>query len=183
MARLYHGASAAFFPRPVITAIVECCRAAAFSSIIRWYSEGVQVPWAIIEVLRATVSHDAVSNSAIISGSVRVWRRASLFIARDTWSAAGVMSSLWNVLLLFPGCNPPNPANFAPQEANSALQGDRDERKVLSPARLTARVDHGPGLLPSALVAHVTGRRSSGRRVCVQPDCMGESRAAKSLPM
>ena len=56
VARLYHGASAAFLPRPVITAIVDCCSAAAFSSIIRWYSEGVQVPWAIIEVLRATAA-------------------------------------------------------------------------------------------------------------------------------
>ena len=35
VARLCHGASAAFFPRPVITAIADCFSAAAFSSIIR----------------------------------------------------------------------------------------------------------------------------------------------------
>ena len=35
LARLCHGASAAFFPRPVIIAIVDSCNAAAFSRIIR----------------------------------------------------------------------------------------------------------------------------------------------------
>jgi hypothetical protein len=35
MARLCHGASAAFFPRPVITAIADRCNAAAFSIIMR----------------------------------------------------------------------------------------------------------------------------------------------------
>ena len=35
LARLCHGASAAFFPRPVIIAIVDSCNAVAFSMIIR----------------------------------------------------------------------------------------------------------------------------------------------------
>ena len=80
MARLCHGRSAALLPRPVIAAIADCCNAAAFSIIIRWYSAGVQAPRAIIAVRRAIVSHEAIANSAIIIGSERVRRRADLFM-------------------------------------------------------------------------------------------------------
>jgi hypothetical protein len=38
------------------------------------------VPWAIIAVRRAIVSHEAIANSAIISGSERVRRWVSLFM-------------------------------------------------------------------------------------------------------
>jgi hypothetical protein len=48
---------------------------------MRWYSAGVQAPRAIIAVRRAIVSHEAIANSAIISGSARERRRAGLFIA------------------------------------------------------------------------------------------------------
>jgi hypothetical protein len=61
-----------------MTAIADCCNAAAFSIIIRWYSAGVQTPRAIRAVRRAIVSHEAIASSAIISGSDRARRR--LFI-------------------------------------------------------------------------------------------------------
>jgi len=79
-ARLSHDAAAAFVPRPVIIAIVDCCNAAAFSVTMRRYSVGVQLPRAIIEFRRAIVSHEAAINSTIISGNGGRRRRASLFI-------------------------------------------------------------------------------------------------------
>jgi len=82
-ARLSHGAAAAFVPRPVIIAIVDCCNAAAFSVTIRRYSAGVQLPRAIIELRRAIVSHEAAINSTIINGRGGRRRRASLFILRQ----------------------------------------------------------------------------------------------------
>ena len=44
---------------------------------MRWYSAGEHVPRTIIRLRRAMVSHDAIINSAAISGSERLRRELS----------------------------------------------------------------------------------------------------------
>ena len=57
--------------------------ATTFSVAMRWYSAGEHVPWTIIRLRRAIVSHDATINSAAISGSARLRREVSFaMIAR-----------------------------------------------------------------------------------------------------
>jgi hypothetical protein len=80
VARLCHGTSAALFPSPYITASADCCNAAAFSDVMRWYSAAEHVPWTIIRLRSAIVSHDAIINSVIISGRARLRRRVSFFM-------------------------------------------------------------------------------------------------------
>jgi len=97
---LSHGVVAAFVPRPLIIAIVDCCNAAAFSVTIRRYSAGVQLPRAIIELRRAIVSHEAAINPIIISGNGGRRRRASLFIlvVRTQQMVPGVLESFCGLL-------------------------------------------------------------------------------------
>jgi hypothetical protein len=52
--------------------------ATALSIVMRRYSECEHLPWAIIRLRRAIVSHDAIINSVNISGSAR-WRRRMSF--------------------------------------------------------------------------------------------------------
>jgi len=77
VARLCHGASACLFRRPYIAASVDSSIAAAFSVHMRRYSAEEHVPWTIIRLRRAIVSHDASINSASISGSGRLRREVS----------------------------------------------------------------------------------------------------------
>lgn len=86
MARLCHGARTAVCPRPDITAIADCRSAAAFSIAMRRYSAGEQVPCTIIRLRREIVSHDAIINSAITSGSGRERRDESFFMMQRTKS-------------------------------------------------------------------------------------------------
>jgi hypothetical protein len=53
VARLCHGAGTSLAPRLDIRASAECCKAAAFSTIIRRNSDGAQVPCAIMAPRRA----------------------------------------------------------------------------------------------------------------------------------
>jgi len=55
--------------------------AATFSAAMRWYSAGEHVPWAIIRLLRAIASHDAVINSATISDRGRLRRELRFAIS------------------------------------------------------------------------------------------------------
>jgi hypothetical protein len=52
-----------------MSAAIDICAAATFSAVMRRYSAGVQVPWAIMMPRRKTVSQDATVSRAIISGS------------------------------------------------------------------------------------------------------------------
>jgi hypothetical protein len=61
-------------PRPVISASVDACMAAAFSMTIRWYSAALQVPCAIIRLRRYMVSHDASVSWVIMAGRFRLRR-------------------------------------------------------------------------------------------------------------
>jgi hypothetical protein len=79
VARLCYGASAALVPRPHIRASADCCEAASFSIIIRWYSAGAQVPCAII-IPRARSSPKANVNSVVRAGSGCLRRRLRLFM-------------------------------------------------------------------------------------------------------
>ena len=65
-------------------AIADCRSAAAFSIAMRRYSAGEQVPCTIIRLRRAIVSHDAIINSAITSGSGRERRDVSFFMVQGT---------------------------------------------------------------------------------------------------
>jgi hypothetical protein len=80
VARLCHGPNAAVVPRPDIRASADCCEAASFSIIIRWYSAGAHVPCAIIKPRCAIVSQAAIANSVIMCGSGCVRRSVRLFM-------------------------------------------------------------------------------------------------------
>jgi len=54
-----------------MSAPIDICTAAAFSAVMRRYSAGVQVPWAIIRLRRKTVSQDAIVRRAIIIGRTK----------------------------------------------------------------------------------------------------------------
>jgi hypothetical protein len=67
--RLTKGANIAAWPRPLMRAApIDICTAATFSAVMRRYSAGVHVPWAIIRVRRKIVSQDATVSRAIIIG-------------------------------------------------------------------------------------------------------------------
>jgi hypothetical protein len=66
--RLTKGANIAAWPRPLMRAPIDICTAATFSAVMRRYSAGVHVPWAIIRVRRKIVSQDATVSRAIIIG-------------------------------------------------------------------------------------------------------------------
>jgi len=79
--RLTNGANSAAWPRPLMSAAIDIWTAAAFSAVMRRYSAGVQVPWAIIRLRRKTVSQDAIVRRAIIIGRAKDEFRAGFLMS------------------------------------------------------------------------------------------------------
>jgi hypothetical protein len=79
--RLTNGANSAAWPRPLMSAPIDIWSAAAFSAVMRRYSAGVQVPWAIIRLRRKTVSQDAIVRRAIIIGRAEDEFRAGFLMS------------------------------------------------------------------------------------------------------
>ena len=68
-------------PPLAIRAKLEAATASAFSLTIRRYSAGEQSLWAISNVRRMTVSHDASIRLVIITGTETLFRRPRLAMA------------------------------------------------------------------------------------------------------
>jgi len=73
---------------PVISAIIECWAAVAFSATMRRYSAGVHVPFAIIVVRWKMVSSDAAVSRAIIMGNAKGELRRGFLINNKCGSPA-----------------------------------------------------------------------------------------------